>query len=443
MLLLQSNPVRHFTRWLCAGVTALSAFACGTENSAESTTGMVTLDLASAPVDARCLQLTIVQGATTTTKKVPVGPNEPAAFVASGLPVGSVTLSEQVFTQACASATTAKWISDAQTVTLTAGQTLSLTFQLRLATATSGTVNVRSDFPDPLAGFTRLVTIGGGAASHLVLGPDDSFWYVTSSPGSQGLAKVNYTTGAITNVATLTSSTYSMTFGPDGRLWLGGGAEVVRLDPKLPAIKESFPTFASALARSIVSGPDGNLWFTLDGPNAIGRMTLKGVYTQFPLLTASPSLDSICVGPDGNLWFLEISANKIGKITTAGVVTEYAVPTAGAGLRRLVPGPDGNLWFTESVGNKIGRITTAGVITEFPLPVAGEQPSGIGRGPDGNLWFGRGLGLGRITPTGTISAFDGFAETVAYISTGPDGRLYFTYSDYPYGGVARIHPNQL
>ena len=71
--------------------------------------------------------------------------------------------------------------------------------------------------------------------------------------------------------------------------------------------------------------------------------------------------------PDGNLWFTENLGNKIGRITT-GARSRSFPSRRRRRLSGITAGPDGNLWFTEADGNKIGRITTAGVITEFPVP---------------------------------------------------------------------------
>ncbi len=93
---------------------------------------------------------------------------------------------------------------------------------------------------------------------------------------------------------------------------------------------------------------------------------LKGTITEFPIPTAHSFTLGIIAGPDGNLWFTENGGNKIGRITPGGTITEFPLPAStsafdaklGAGI---TTGPDGNLWFTEASSgptgsNKIGRL---------------------------------------------------------------------------------------
>src|SRR4029077_19811400 len=107
----------------------------------------------------------------------------------------------------------------------------------------------------------------------------------------------------------------------------------------------------------------------------------------------------------GNVWFTEQSANRIGRITPAGVITEFPLPD-GTFPYDITLGPDGNLWFT-AVG-KIVRITPAGAIKQFPLR-SDIGPIGITAGPDGNLWFTEtasfGTGIARMTLAGVVTEF--------------------------------------
>jgi virginiamycin B lyase len=201
----------------------------------------------------------------------------------------------------------------------------------------------------------------------------------------------------------------------------------------------------------IAAGSDGAMWFT--EKTKIGRITTAGVVAEFPL-PADPSLPvgvqlqptSITAGPDGALWFTLQGANKIGRITTGGTITEFPVPTASSRPTVITAGPDGALWFAESAHQTIARITTSGVITEF---AAGAFPIGLAQGPDGALWFtgtnalNPKSGIGRMTTSGTVTAFIGASAVrgagvlfPAEITTGPDGALWFLNEDNVVGRVS-------
>ena len=180
----------------------------------------------------------------------------------------------------------------------------------------------------------------------------------------------------------------------------------------------------------ITIGPDGNLWFTEQQGNRIGRITPPGVVTEFssvitafrepsrhhrrprrqPLvhgavrqpnradypaghvtefrsgISAGASPDGITAGPDGNLWFTEIS--RPDRADYAGGTSPSSAPAhPRRGTFGITAGPDGNLWFTES-------LTTTGSAddperhrhrVQHRLTAGGS--SGITAGPDGNLWF--------------------------------------------------------
>ena len=158
---------------------------------------------------------------------------------------------------------------------------------------------------------------------------------------------------------------------------------------------------ANSQPSHIAAGPDGNLWFSEEVANQIGRITPAGTITEFP---GAGSPVGITAGPDGNLWFASTSGNAIGRITPAGVITEFRFSAHCGSYGDCAPhgitaGPDGNLWFTVFLGNFIGRMTTTGSVTEFPIPTANSRSEGITAGPDGNVWFAESLTnkIGRIS----------------------------------------------
>src|SRR6516165_10425203 len=66
------------------------------------------------------------------------------------------------------------------------------------------------------------------------------------------------------------------------------------------------------------------------------RQLLSGGINQFPLPTPNPSPGDlymgITAGPDGNLWYTREGANTVGRLTTSGVMTEFPVTGGPTGI---------------------------------------------------------------------------------------------------------------
>jgi streptogramin lyase len=259
--------------------------------------------------------------------------------------------------------------------------------------------------------------------TEIVAGPDGNLWF-TETVGR--IARIT-PAGVVTEFSAGISANadpYGITAGPDGNLWFTEivGNRIGRITPAGVVTEFSAGISPNAYPWDIVTGPDGNLWFT-ENNGGIGRITLSGVVTEFTQgLTApatpaygfaGPIPNGLTVGPDGNLWFTEQAGNRIGRITTAGVITEFSVGiTPNANPTEITVGPDGNLWFTEpffitngvagmGIGNQVARITPSGAVTEYGAGItSGAGPWGIVTGPDGNIWFAEQYtnAIGRITP---------------------------------------------
>ncbi|MGN6275254.1 MAG: Vgb family protein [Solirubrobacterales bacterium] len=252
--------------------------------------------------------------------------------------------------------------------------------------------------------------------------------------------------------------------GPDGNLWFAGqhylgytgagyAAMVGRATPSGEVAAFTIPNLAEpsgqsisySTASAIASGPDGALWFTAQTPGpVVGRITLAGEISQYPLPPGASTATSITLGSDGNLWFTEREASRIGRITPTGEIAEFGLPGSAHPVD-ITAGPDGALWFTEQGSNRIGRITPAGAVSEYPLPSRTSRPNRLTLGPDGNLWFTEVKApeissyeskyanhVGRISTTGAVSQFrvaDRESESGDIVS-GPGGKLWFTTGGY-------------
>lgn len=218
-----------------------------------------------------------------------------------------------------------------------------------------------------------------------------------------------------------------------GSLFAVAACQPVTSRPELPTlIEHKIPTHA-AHANGITVGSDGAIWFAESGANQIGRITVDGEVTEYPI----PSEDAVedrqgfvGLGPDGAIWFNEDLVNKIGRITPDGTITEFALPQGTGYIRQIVAGKDGALWLTATEANKILKLSTEGeVLAEYPLPVPNSLPAGMVAGPDGAFWFiERGANqVGRITLEGEITEYPIPTADSAPIrlAVGPDNALWF------------------
>jgi len=197
-----------------------------------------------------------------------------------------------------------------------------------------------------------------------------------------------------------------------------------------PAITE-YPTAAQG-PIGIVTGADGNLWFTEATTAAISSIKPDGTgYTQHLLVGdgfSSPWGDTL--GPDGNVWFGDYDTNLVGKITTSGTISVFSGQSQEY-TNAFAAGLDGNIWFSECDGPVVGSIqTSTGTLTEITTPNSG-APYGVALGADGAVWFSDfgNLQIGRISG-GVASEFAAStSEVPGFMSAGADGAMWFAEGD--------------
>ncbi len=185
----------------------------------------------------------------------------------------------------------------------------------------------------------------------------------------------------------------------------------------------------------LINGPDGNIWFTGGSANLryIGRITLDGVITEFPITSANIPY-GLSVGPDGNIWFSLVPENgarlqtKLGRITLDGVITEIEIKNGAGRPTALVTGADGKFWFVDRAIGVVGSISLTGEVTESVLSMEFQETASsaaITLGADGYVWFaGRGK-VGKVSPAGVVTEYTG-GETGTSIAVGPDRNLWMT-----------------
>ena len=304
-------------------------------------------------------------------------------------------------------------------------------------------VGTITEYPIPVTGTPY------GIAS----GPDGNLWF-TDSGNAAGGSKVGHMTpgGAITasNVVSLPGTPNqnglagAIAAGPDGNLWLSHNGAVDSVPRTVTATSQITEYPFSGGIQDVLAGPDNRIWLT-SGPGGtaqIGAMATDGTPSNYPHSSWTNGTFGITVGADNNLWVG--LGNAIGVVDTSGtVVHTYTMPSPGdASIRSLVLGPDGNVWF--SLGNTpagrggIGKVTPTGTVTIFTTPVTGvpgqgSQPWGLAVGPDNRIWY--------VDPSNDwIGAFSTSATSAADVATyptnhsntgllsitrGSDGRMWF------------------
>lgn len=120
---------------------------------------------------------------------------------------------------------------------------------------------------------------------------------------------------------------------------------------------------------------------------------------------------------------LAVSASAVA----APKLKQFPIPTSNLGPGGIVAGPDGNLWFAVTrKQNGVGRITPTGTVSEFSEGFSGKTQS-LAVGNDGNLWVTEPAAatIARVTTLGVVTEY-GVEGAPAEITAGPDGALWFT-----------------
>ena len=247
---------------------------------------------------------------------------------------------------------------------------------------------------DGITSYPTGENTGGDWPTVLVRAPDGDLWF----KGTYGQI------GKMTEDGQSTVYDYGtsgMTVGPDGNIWFGTNVMfsdvnyLAKVTPDGMVSQIKMPDGMSAYA--LATDRAGNIWFTEENPDVIGRYSVDGTFSQFTLPSGNHIFwrESMTADSNGDVWFTRStgsgqSEGMIDRITPNGEVTEYPIAEGFVNFMGLTTGPDGNLWFTLEDANAsgdgfaVGKLTPQGTVSLFPID---GLPGGITTGPDGAIWF--------------------------------------------------------
>ncbi len=219
--------------------------------------------------------------------------------------------------------------------------------------------------------------------------------------------------------------------------------------------------YGTVLPGQIITGPDGNIWWTERSTAEIGKI-VPGSATNYPAVQSTGITHytsvigsfptGIAAGGDGNIWYSN-NSNTIARITTTNGAPSTGpgvVSLSGSGqIGRLATDSQGNVWYINgSSGTRsIGYVDVAGgtfAVHDYPgPPSAGTYYfSGLTLGADNAMWFTEQNAsppkIGRITTpangtAGTYTEYtipnQGSGLYPTDIAKGPDGNVWFSEFD--------------
>lgn len=188
--------------------------------------------------------------------------------------------------------------------------------------------------------------------------------------------------------------------------------------------------------EQIVSGSDGNLYFTLVchyPDRTIGKITTQGVISFISTPTSGSPVRLARGAPEsGSIWYAndqcEFQRMFIGNDSFSQTYGGwFYCPSYGVLVTALAWGPNSTVWFSDYYYHEIAFFTAfRGEVHEFPLP-AGRSALSLTLGPDHNMWFTDGSGsISEITNVGTITTYSppqNMSEDIL-VKSANDKRLY-------------------
>jgi virginiamycin B lyase len=219
----------------------------------------------------------------------------------------------------------------------------------------------------------------------------------------------------------------------NGVVWYSGNrvGNIGRYDPATDEIEiVAMPDPAARDPHTLIFDEgEQHIWFTVQGGNRVGRLTLADrnvELIEIPTARARPY--GIKLAPDGTPWIVLLGTNKLASVDPETLaLTEYELPAAGARPRRLEITSDGRIWYADYARGYIGLFDPASRrFDEWELPSGSDsRPYGMALDGEDRVW------VVESGPTPNLFVgFDTAAEAVFSVTEIPSGAGSVRHMDY-------------
>lgn len=217
---------------------------------------------------------------------------------------------------------------------------------------------------------------------------------------------------------------HNLIVGSDGAVWYAGNRKgyVGRYDPRSGEIEKiAMPREDARDPHTLIFDADeSHIWFTLQGSNMIGRLTLadrKVDLIEVPTPNARPY--GIKLAPDGTIWAVLFGTDKLASIDPATLaLTEHVLPDPATRPRRLEIASTGQVYYVDYARGYLGRFDPAsGATDEWELPSgANSRPYGTAMDSRDRIWIDE----SGVSPN-LLVGFDPASESFFSITPIPSG----------------------
>ena len=213
--------------------------------------------------------------------------------------------------------------------------------------------------------------------------------------------------------------------------------------PITVAINDPWNSGTLSLTKTVLQNPyygtillnynGGILWDATITASANGAPTASARFMPapttyiYPIPGGTSSIENIAAPPSGNsMWFTVQNPAAIARVTPQGAITVYNLPTTGSQPIGIVGGDNNAMYLTEYHSGNVVKSPLNGPFAEYPVTVSG--PEVLALGTNGVIWIGGTNQLGWISENGGPSQTINPVTANSYITNlavGPDGDLYY------------------